>query len=257
MFCNDQCKAGIQLTTSGFHLSLDDCPMTTEEIEHMSKVPYSSAVESLIYVMLSTHPDICFTIGMISRYQTNLGHRYWQSIKHILRYPKRTKDYMLVYSEEDFTLVGYTYSNFQTYKDSRKSTSGNVFILGCRAIVWRSVKQICTVDSTTEAEYVAVSEAMKESNMVSKFLIEFEVILGMEKNITLYCDNNVAITNSKEMRCHKRARHIDRKYHLIQEAVAEGIVDVMKVATENNLADLFTKNLVTRSFNKHVEDMGM
>ena len=72
----------------------------------------------------------------------------------------------------------------------------------------------------------------------------------------MYCDNSAAIANTKEMRSLKRKKHIDWKYHLIREAVAEGIVDVMKVASEDNLTDPFTKTLVTRSFNKHVEDMG-
>ena len=69
---------------------------------------------------------------------------------------------MLVYSGEDLTPLGYTDSNFQTDKDSRKSTSGSVFTLGGGAIVWRSIKQSCIVDSTMEAEYVAASEASKD-----------------------------------------------------------------------------------------------
>lgn len=79
----------------------------------------------------------------------------------------------------------------------------------------------------------------------------------MEKAITLYCDNSAAIVNTKEMRSHKRTKHSDRKYHLMREEVAVGIVDVVKIASKDNLANMFTKTLITRSFNKLVEDIRM
>ena len=250
-------KKGSHPSVLGFHLSLDDCPKTVEEKQHMSKVPYASAVGSLMYAMLCTRPDICYAVGMVSRYQSNPGLRHWQAIKHILKYLRRTRDYMLVYSGMDLTPIGYTDSDFQTCKDSRRSTSGSVFVLGGGAIVWRSIKQTCIADSTMEAEYVAASEATKEAIWLQKFLRDLEVIPGMEKAITLYYDNSAAIANTKESRHHRRTKHIDRKYHLIREAVGDKIVDVVKIASEDNLADPFTKALVARVFDKHVEAMGM
>ena len=84
---------------------------------------------SLIYAMLCTRPNICFAVGMVSRYQSNLGPEYWITVKHILKYVRRTKDYMLVYSEDDLILVGYTDSDFVSDKDLRKSTSRHLFNL--------------------------------------------------------------------------------------------------------------------------------
>ncbi|XP_052482980.1 secreted RxLR effector protein 161-like [Gossypium raimondii] len=156
-------KLDVQMTTLGFHLSLYDYLKTAEEKEYMSKVPYASTIESLMYVMLCTRLDICFAVGMVSRYQTNPGLRHWQVVKHIFRYIKRTKDYMLVYSREDLTAVGYIDSDFQTYKDSRKSMSRNVFVLGRITIVWRNVKQTFTVESNMDVEYMAASEEMEEA----------------------------------------------------------------------------------------------
>ena len=69
---------------------------------------------------------------------------------------------MLVYSSRDLIPIGYTDSDFQSDRDSRKSTSGAVFTLGSGAIIWRSIKQTCVADSTMEAEYVAACEATKE-----------------------------------------------------------------------------------------------
>ncbi|KAL5555987.1 hypothetical protein UlMin_038223 [Ulmus minor] len=79
-----------------------------------------------------------------------------------------------------------------------------VFTFGGGTIVWRSIKQSCIVDSTMEAEYVAATEASKEVVWLRKFLSGLEVIPGMERLITLYCDNMVAIVNTKDSRHHKR-----------------------------------------------------
>ena len=73
----------------------------------------------------------------------------------------------------------------------------------------------------------------------------------------LFCDNTGAIANSKEPRSHKRSKHIERKYHNIQEYVAREDVKVMKIATEENLADSFTKTLPEATFDKHIKEMGL
>ena len=108
-----------------------------------------------------------------------------------------------------------------------------------------------------EAEYVAASEASKEVAWLRKFLSGLEVIPGMDRPITLYCDNTMAIANTKDSWHHKRSKHIDRKYHIIKGFVESGDVAVVKVASEDNLADPFTKTLVARSFERHIESMGM
>ena len=84
-------------------------------------------------------------------------------MKHILKYLKRTRDYVLIYGSEDLTPIGYTNFNFQSDRDFRKSTLGYVFTLGGRAINWRSMKQSCIADSTMEAEYIVACEVAKEA----------------------------------------------------------------------------------------------
>ena len=79
----------------------------------------------------------------------------------------------------------------------------------------------------------------------------------MEKLLVLYCDNSGAVVNSKEPRSHKRGKHIERKYHLIREIIHRGDVAVMKIVSEKNLADLFTKTLPERVFTDHLEGLGL
>ena len=96
----------------------------------MRRVPHASVVGSLMYTMLHTRPDICYGVGIVSHYQSSPRPEHWNNIKHILKYLNRTTNYMLVYSREDLTSIGYTDSDFQSDKDSRKSTSGSMFTLG-------------------------------------------------------------------------------------------------------------------------------
>ena len=74
----------------------------------MEGIPYALAVRSLIYAMLCTRPDICFTVGMVSMYQLNPSPKHWTVVNHILKYLRRTKDYMLMYGGDELILVGYT-----------------------------------------------------------------------------------------------------------------------------------------------------
>ena len=223
----------------------------------MRRIPYASAVESLMYAMLCTRPDICYAVGVVSRFQSNPSPEHWIAVKHILKYLRRTRDYMLVYSSGDLNLLGYTDSDFQGDKDSRKSTSGSVFTLGGGSVVWRSIKQSSIADSIMEAEYIAASEAAKEAVWLKNFLSDLEVVPDMDKPITLYCDNSGSVANSKEPRSYKRGKHIERKYHLIREIVNRGDVTVTKIPTLENLADPFTKTLTEKQFNKHLEGMGL
>ncbi|XP_033510067.1 secreted RxLR effector protein 161-like [Nicotiana tomentosiformis] len=223
----------------------------------MKAILYASVVGSLIYAMLCTRPDICFAVGMVSRFQSNPGREYWTAVKHIIKYLKRTRDYMLVYHSGDLAPIGYTDSDFQSDRDSRKSTSGYVFTLGCGAISWRSIKQSCVADFTMEAEYVAAFEAAKEAVWLRNFLKVLNVVPSVQAPIVLYCDNSGAVANSPEPRSHKRSKHIERKYHLIRDITQRGDARVLKIASEDNLVDPFTKSLTEKIFDKHVEGMGI
>ena len=93
-----------------------------------------------MYAMLCTRLDIYSTVRVVSRFQSNLSPKHWIAVKHVLKYLRRTRDYILVYLSGDLNLLGYTDFDFQGDKDSRKSTSGSVFTLSGGAVIWRSIK---------------------------------------------------------------------------------------------------------------------
>ena len=103
-------------------MSDDQRPKTSKEEKTMRQIPYASAMGSLVYAMLCTRLDICYSVGMISQYQLNPRPKHWEAVKHILKYLRRAKEYMLVYYCKGLIPTGYIDSNFQLDLNFRKST---------------------------------------------------------------------------------------------------------------------------------------
>ena len=158
--------------------------------------------------MMCTKPDVSYALSVTSKFEANPGESLWKEVKNILKYLRRTKDLFLIYGGAELQVRGFTDASFQSDKDDCKSQSGYVFILNCGAVSWKSSKQVTTADSTTEAEYIAASEAAKEAILIKKFITELEVVPSIADPILLYCDNNGAIAQAKEPRAHHRSKHI-------------------------------------------------
>lgn len=134
-FSMQDSKKGMLPFRHGIKLSQEQVLKNQHEKQFMSRVPYALAVGSLMYAMFCTRPDICFAVAIVSRFQSKLGPNHWTAVKHIFKYLKRTRDYMLVYSGGDLIPIGYTDSDFQLDSYSRKSTSGSVFTIGGGAVI--------------------------------------------------------------------------------------------------------------------------
>ena len=144
-------------------LSKKDYPTTSQERERMSRILYASTVGSIMYAMTCTRPDVAYSLGVVSRYQSDPDENYWKVVKTILKYLWNTKDQWLIYGESDLKLVEFTESSFQSDHDDSKNVSGYIYILNGRAICWKNFKQHIMTDSTCEIEYIAVSDAAKEA----------------------------------------------------------------------------------------------
>ncbi|RVW72884.1 Retrovirus-related Pol polyprotein from transposon TNT 1-94 [Vitis vinifera] len=154
------CSPSVSPIVKGDRFNLDQCPKNDLKREQMKNIPYASAVGSLMYAQVCTRPDIAFAVGMLGRYQSNLGKDHWKVAKKVMRYLQGTKDYKLMYRRtNNLEVVGYSDSDFASCVDSRKSTFGYIFILAGGAISWRSIKQTMTATSTMEAEFISCFEA--------------------------------------------------------------------------------------------------
>jgi hypothetical protein len=111
--------------------------------------------------------------------------------------------------------------------------------------------------STTEAEYIAASEAAKEAVWIRNFLMALGVVQGASNPLDVYCDNNGAIAQAKEPRQHQKNKHILMRYHLIREFVEMGSVKLCKIHTDSNVADPLTKPLPQPAHEAHTRAMGI
>ena len=144
-------------------LSKKDCPITPQEKEHMSRISYTLTVGSIIYVMTCTRLNVAYSLGVVSRYQSNPDENHWKVAKTILKYLKNTKDQWLVFEESDLKLMRYTDFNFQSNHDDSKSVLGYIFILNNGAVCWKSFMQHTIADSIYKAEYITAFDAAKEA----------------------------------------------------------------------------------------------
>ena len=148
-FCMKDCSPGIAPIVKCDRFSLNQCPSNDLEKKEMKNISYAFVVRSLMYAQVCTRPDISYAIGMLGKYQSNPSLEYWKAIKKVMRYVKGTRDYKLTYKRFDhLDVVGYSSSDFAGCLDSRKSTSGYVFLLAKEAISWKSAKQTLVASST-------------------------------------------------------------------------------------------------------------
>ncbi|MCO5573090.1 hypothetical protein L7F22_026855 [Adiantum nelumboides] len=202
----------------------------------MEKVPYSSVVASLMYAMVSTRPDIAFAVGVVSRYMANSGRKHWDAMKHVFRYLKGSASKCLRFGNNDTSIVGYTDLDYAGCVDTRRSTSGYVFLFAGAAVSWRSCLQNCTSSFTTEVEYVAVSTGSKEAVWLSRLVGD----LGIHQTPVLHCDNQSAIALAKNPVFHSKSKHIEVRYHVIRNILASKCIELAKIHIDDNPADTLT-----------------
>ena len=249
---------GFMPMANGTRLSKNQSPSNEKELERMSRIPYASAIGSIMYAMTCTRPDVSFALSMVSRYQSNPGEAHWAAVKNILKYLRRTKDMLLILGgEKELQVTGYTDASFQTDRDDARSQSGWVFLLNGGAVSWKSSKQDTVADSTCESEYLAASEASKEAIWLREFISDLGVVPSISEPVEIFCDNTGAVALTKEPKDHGKSKHIDRKYHFVRNKVEEGHVLVSRVSSEENLADPFTKALPRPKHEMHTEGIGV
>ena len=149
--------------TSSIRLSELNSTQSEAEKEYMARIPYASVVGSLMYVMVCIRPDLAQAVGVVSRFMSNLRKEHCLVVKRILRYLKGTSDIGLVYRDDNScSLTRYSDSDFVADLDARRSVTGYTFTIGNSLVSWKATLQPIVALSTTEAKYMALTEAAKE-----------------------------------------------------------------------------------------------
>ncbi|XP_042494332.1 secreted RxLR effector protein 161-like [Macadamia integrifolia] len=252
-------KSGVSPIIKGGKFNLNQCPKNDLERAQMKDIPYSSTVESLMYAMTCTHPDINFVVGMLSRYVNNFGMHHWVVAKKMIRYLKGTKEYMLIYRASDqLEVIGYSDSDYAGCLDSKKSTSGYIFLLaGGTAISWKSKKQTCVSTYTVESKFVTCFEATSMAIWLRNFISGLQIVETISKPLRMYCDNVTDVYYFKNDKHLRRAKHIGVKYNSVKESVQKQEVSITYIKISLMITDPMTKALVPKHFTDLVMDMGL
>ena len=236
------------------HIRLKKSSFTFQATQ-ADRLQYQSAVGSLMYAMLGTGPDISYAVANVSQFSTNPNPTDWTAVKRIFRYLAGTANRGLYYGLEGIGM-GFTDADWGS-GDDQKSIGGFTFLLNSAAISWNSKKQATIVLSSTEAEYMALTQAAKEYIWLQQLLFD----LGARKHVAafsnIYIDNQGALALAKNPEFHARTKHIDIQYHFIREHVDTGQTTLAYCPTNAMTADIFTKALPQPAFTKHNLGLGV
>lgn len=241
---------------------LYDTPMETnlklvQATEIDENIKYRNLIGELLYISSGTRPDIAFSVNYLSRYQSCYNETHFKYAMRILKYLVKTKNLNLTYLENIVNkekLDCMVDSDYAGDNIDRKSTTGYIIRLYGNLIYWKSRKQSTVTKCSTFAEYTAMSEAVTEVLFLKNLLNEI-FDLKINEPIKIYQDNSGAVSIAKFGNFTKNSKHIEVQYHYINENYEKGNIDIIKIESNNNLADILTKSLDKVKFLKNRESL--
>lgn len=249
-FGMDQAKTANSPMDPGFVKTVD----ISEDLADATK--YRSLVGGILYLAVTVRPDLAVSASILGRKFAKPNERDWSAAKRVLRYLKATRDYYLYLNGgEDSVLSGYTDSDWADDVETRRSTSGFVFMFGDGAISWASRRQSCVTLSSMEAEYVALSEACQEALWLRQLLRDFDE--EQQHPTVLKEDNQGCISFVTTERTSRRSKHIDTKERFVEELCINKQVVLEYCPTEWMAADVLTKPLGPLKLKRFREMLGV
>ncbi|GKA27492.1 hypothetical protein Tco_0713660 [Tanacetum coccineum] len=209
-----------------------------EEASDVDVHLYRSMIGSLMYLTAS-RPDIMFAVCACSRFQVTPKSSHLSVVKRIFRYLKGKPKLGLWYPRvSSFDLESYSDSDYAGANLDRKSTTGGCQFLGRRLISWQCKKQTIVATSTTEAEYVAAASCCGQVLWIQNQMLDYGFNF---MNTKIYIDNESTICIVKNPVYHSKTKHIAIRHHFIRDAYEKKLIQVLKIHTDDNVADLLTK----------------
>jgi Reverse transcriptase (RNA-dependent DNA polymerase) len=204
---------------------------------------YRKLIGMLLFVATHTRPDIAASVSILSQKVSNPRNTDMNEVKRMIRYLKGTKYMRLCLSIDDKGNLIQIYSdaNWAEDRNNRKSNTGYFCALFGGAISWMCRKQDVVALSSTEAEFIALSETCKEVIWIKRLLKELQI--NIDQSITILTDSQSSINMINNEKFSNRTKHIDTRYHFIKEAITEKEVCLKYIKTDINVADLMTKPL--------------
>lgn len=203
-------------------------------------VLFQKLVGKLIYLTI-TRPNISYVVQVLSQFMHSPRKSHFNVAVRLLRYLKLNPGRGFSITKGNLVLKGFVDADWAKCLMSRKSVTGYVIFLGHTIVSWKSKKQDTVSRSSTESEYRALGVVSCEIMWILKLL--FDVGLKDLTPISIFCDNESYIKLVHNPVFHEKTKHFDVDTHFIRDRVSKGIVEIHKVSSEYNLADVFTKQL--------------
>ncbi|GJW32244.1 putative reverse transcriptase domain-containing protein [Tanacetum coccineum] len=213
---------------------------------------YRSMIGSLMYLTAS-RPDIMFAVCACARFQVSPKTSHLLAVKRIFRYLKGKPSLGLWYSK-DSPLELVTDSDYAGATLDRKSTTGGCQFLGNRLISWQCKKQTVVATSTTEAEYVAAANCCGQVLWIQNQLLDYGYNF---MSTIIYIDNTSTICIIENPVQHSKTKHIEIRHHFIRDCNTKKLIQMAKIDTQLNVADLLTKGFDAGRFQYLVSSIGM
>jgi len=214
---------------------------------------YSQLIGSLMHLSVCTRPDLSQAVGALARFMAAPTVAHWEAALGVVRYLSRTRQLGISFGGGS-GLIGYCDADHAGDLDTRRSTTGYVFLLNGGAVSWSSRKQPTVAASTTEAEYMAAASAVKEALWMRQLMYDLGQPTG---TVQLLADNQSAIKLLKNPISSMRSKHIDVAYHFARERVTRGEVAFSYVETGAMVADMLTKAVPVQKHDFCCKAMGM
>ncbi|GKA88667.1 hypothetical protein Tco_0810431 [Tanacetum coccineum] len=215
---------------------------------------YRSTIRSLMYLTTS-RPDIMFVVCACARFQVTLKTSHLLAVKRIFRFLKGKPTMGLWYSRDSpFELVVYTDSDYAGATQDRKSTTGDCQFLGNKLISWQCKKQTVVATSTTKVEYVAAASFCRQVLWIQNQVLDYGYNF---MNTMIHIDNNSTICIIENPVQHSKTKHIELRHHFIRDCNAKKLIQMVKIVTEQNVADILTKGFNAGRFQYLVSSIGM
>ncbi|XP_052126145.1 uncharacterized protein LOC113209233 [Frankliniella occidentalis] len=213
--------------------------------ERENPLPYRELIGCLLYLSTNTRPDIAYTVSYLSQFNSNYTEVHYALAMRVLRYLKHTKSMGLTYHRSQnptFCITGYADADFAGDETDYKSHSGYLFTLDGNLITWESKKQGLIALSSTESEYISVTEATREALYLNE-LIE-EMFNCGEQTVTIFNDNQSALETAYSQNFSTRTKHFGVRKQYVRDCVQRGSIELQYMPSRLMPADVLTKPLV-------------
>ena len=242
------CKPAATPLEQNHQLSKVDSPVLTDPRK------YKRLVGRLLY-LLHTRPELSYSVHVLSQFMQTPKEAHWEAAQRIVRFLKGSPGRgIMLSSSPDMSLTTYCDSDWSSCPTTRRSLSAFVVLLGDSPISWKTKKQDTVSHSSAEAEYRAMSDALKEVKWLRKMLYGFDI---KQVPTRFFCDSKAAIHIATNPVFHERTKHVENDCHAVRDAVRDGLIVLHHIRTKEQVADILTKALGRVQFNALLSKLGV